>query len=95
MNALPTSWIALAGLALILVHQVWQSRQARLTQQTVRQVETQVSNGGTNLAEVVAEMSRDIRGIREDIGGLRSEVRDERQARIEDVGRLEKAIRGD
>ncbi|WP_230870834.1 hypothetical protein [Mycobacterium canetti] len=87
-SALPTTWIALAGLVLILGHQLWQSR-------TVRRVETQVSNGGTNLAEVVAEMSRDIRGIREDIGGLRSEVRDERQARIEDVGRLEKAIRGD
>ncbi|WP_230870832.1 hypothetical protein [Mycobacterium canetti] len=94
MNALPTSWIALAGLALILVHQVWQSRQARLTQQTVRQVESQVSNGGGNLAATVAEMCRDIRGIREDIGGIRGELRDERQARIELQHTVDRIISG-
>lgn len=80
---------------------VWQNSKTRNRvggiENRVGGVEAQVTNGGSNLADtvgriasMVSEQGRDIRGLREDIGGLRGELRDERQARIEDVARIER-----
>ncbi|OIN79785.1 DUF2746 domain-containing protein [Mycobacterium malmoense] len=97
MQQLPTDWIALAGLTLLLASNAWQTWQGSRTQKRVDKVDKQVSNGHfeTNLRDdidgiksMVTTQSRDIRGLREDIGGLRGELRDERQAR----GELERTV---
>lgn len=97
MNQLPTSWIGVAALALLLVFNAWQSWQTSHTQKTVSKVNKQVSNGHVDsnlrddidaLKSMMDDHRRDIQGLRSDIGSLRGEIREERRAR----GDLQQAV---
>mgnify|MGYP002782238016 CR=1 FL=1 len=75
--------VTVGGLAGVVVKQFFDSKK-------LSDVKEQVTNGGSNLAATVGdvkkmltEQRKDVHGIRQDIGDLRGEVRDERQARLE------------
>lgn len=71
------------GVASILIIQLGLWLQSRRANQKMTAVQNQVTNGGTNLAVTVGEIrcmldgqGHDVRSLRDDIGGLRGEVRD-------------------
>lgn len=84
------------GVASILIVQLFLWLQSRRVGQKMAAVQDQVTNGGSNLAATVGEIKRmldgqghDVRSLRDDIGGLRGEVRDleHRVRRIEGESR--------
>ena len=101
---LPTSWLGLLGLLILVIGWVLVSRQQRI-RADLSAVKDQVRNGHTTpmrsdldgiaetlraQGELLADIqgrqdgtAKDIRGLREDVGGLRGELRDEREARAE------------
>lgn len=71
------------GVASILIIQLGLWLQSRRTNKKMTAVQDQVTNGGSNLAATVGEIKHmldgqghDVRSLRDDIGGLRGEVRD-------------------
>ncbi|SRX93547.1 hypothetical protein MSP7336_01785 [Mycobacterium shimoidei] len=46
----------------------------------------------TNVADVQVDHGRDIRGLRQDLGGLRGELRDERETRRREVELLSRKV---
>lgn len=94
----PTTVIGLAGLLIVTVGGWVKSWiEGKRHGDDIRKIRDQVQNGHaeTNLRDdldslksMLTEQTKDIRGLRQDIGGLRGELREERQARSE----LERAV---
>lgn len=101
----PDTWIGLAGVALVQVGTLTALLiQQRRSNRDLGDVKDQVQNSHTtNLrddidgmkrsVEALVDIPRDIRGIREDIGGMRGELREEREARLNLQHQVDAALR--
>lgn len=105
---LPTSWLGIVGLAILVLGWVLVTRQRNIkadvadTKSTAEATLSQVQNGHADrnlrddidrLLELAKNNQGDIHGIRQDVSDLRGELRDEREARGDLEDRVRRLIR--
>ena len=89
MTTLPTSWVALAGLALILAHQLWESRQARKSRKSAGNVEMQVTNSSNDLVATVEKIEQRFNEMNRMLGIIKN---NQRTLHDEHLGAIHRSI---